>query len=749
MNRKKILLSLCIAMGVISASAETYRFQDTSLSPMERATDLVSHMTLEEKASQMVNMADAIPRLGVPSYRWWGECGHGVARSGNATMFPQNIGLAASFDEDLVQRMTDAIGDEARMLFAQSQKYGNEGKYTTLSFYSPSINIYRDPRWGRGQETFGEDPYLTGRMGVAYIKGLQGDDPKYLKAAACAKHFAAHSGPEEIKFGFGAAVEWDDLYETYFPAFKAAVKDGNVESVMGAYSMMNGEPGASSRYLMIDILREAWGFTGYTTSDCGAIYKLVSSGNSEDTNGEGSHTIAKTLPEACALAVNNGLNLECGGAFKGNIPKAVKQGLLSEKMLDQRLAELMASRFRLGLFDPQDKVPHNNVSPDIVNSKEHIDLAYETALKSLVLLENKDNVLPLGKDVNYVYVTGPLAHSCDALIGNYYGASDKMTTFYEGISGRMPLGMSTQYRPGVLLNHKGYNDWTVKEAPEADVVVACIGLTNMFEGEGTDAIASQTKGDMFDLEIPEAQLEFVKTIRQNIDKDVRKTSKKAKLIVVVASGTPLILTELREVADAIIYAWYPGQAGGYALADVLFGKESPSGRAPMTFVKSLEQLPDFVDYKMTGRTYKYMTEEPLYPFGFGLSYAKFAYSALKAPASVKAGEKVTISVEVKNTSKIDADEIVQLYVSTEGAGVGNVPLRRLADFKRVSLKAGETKVVTMEVEPVSVSVLKGKQQRWVESGVVKFSVGGGQPVAKTDAYVEGSFEVKGKKSLEL
>ncbi len=749
MKTKKLFLTLVMSVGALAVSAQQYPFQDSSLSPMERAQDLVSRLTLEEKASQMVNMADAIPRLGVPSYRWWGECGHGVARSGNATMFPQNIGLAASFDDDLVQRMTDAISDEARMLFNESQKYGNEGKYTTLSFYSPSINIYRDPRWGRGQETFGEDPYLTSRMGTAYIKGLQGEDPHYLKAAACAKHFAAHSGPEEIKFGFGAQVDWVDLYETYLPAFKSAVKDGDVESVMGAYSMMNGEPGASSKLLLSDILRDEWGFTGYTTSDCGAIHKLVSNGGGDkDTNGEGNFSVANTLPEACAIALRNGLNLECGAAFRTNLPLAVKQGFLSEELLDQRLAELMASRFRLGLFDDPDEVPYNDVKPDIVNSKKHIDLAYETAVKSLVLLENKNNTLPLGKDVNYIYVTGPLAHGCDGLIGNYYGASDKMTTFYEGIAGRMPLGMSTQYRPGVLIDSKGYNDWTVKEAPEADVVVACVGLTNMFEGEGTDAIASQTKGDMFDLQLPEAQLEFVKTIRKNIDAGIRGDHE-CKLVVVVASGTPLILTELKEVADAIIYAWYPGQAGGYALADVLFGNVSPSGRAPMTFVKGLEQLPDFINYEMTGRTYKYMTEEPLYPFGYGLSYAKFAYSNLNSPKVVKAGDAITMSVEVTNTSKIAADEIVQLYVSTEGAGVGKTPLRRLADYQRVTLRPNETKIVTLEVDPSSISELKGDRQRIVESGVVKFSIGGGQANSMTDAYVEGEFEIKGKSYLEL
>ena len=730
------------------ANTQTYPFQDTTLSFVERATDLVSRLTLKEKVSQMVNSAPAIPRLNVPAYRWWSECGHGVARSGNATLFPQNIGLAASFDEDLIFRMTDAISDEARMLYNQAKKYGNDGKYTGLSYYSPSINIYRDPRWGRGQETFGEDPYLTSRLGVAYIKGLQGDDPRYLKAGACAKHFAAHSGPEQIKFGFGAQVEWQDLYETYFPAFKAAVKEANVESVMGAYSRMNGEPGASSKFLLSDVLREEWGFTGYTTSDCGAVARLVSSGAAGEGDGEGSHSIARTLPEACAIALKNGLNLECGGVFLRNLPTAVQKGYLKEELIDQRLIELMVSRFKLGMFDDESKIPYNQVPADIINSKKHIDLAYETAVKSLVLLENKNNLLPLGKDVNYVYVTGPLGNSSDALIGNYYGASDKMTTFYEGIAGRMPLGMSIQYRPGVMLDHKGYNDWTVREAPEADVIVACVGLTNMFEGEGTDAIASKTKGDMYDLQIPEAQLNFIRTLRKNIEID--KHNKSPKLVVVVASGTPLILTELRELADAVIYAWYPGQAGGYALADVLFGKVSPSGRTPMTFVKSLDQLPAFIDYKMSsGRTYKFMKEEPLYPFGYGLSYATFEYSALQAPKVIKAGEVAKISVKIKNTSSIKADEIVQVYASTEEAGVGETPIRRLADFQRVSLKPNETKTITLEIKPESISYLKGKKQRIVEAGEVRFSVGGGQPLSKTAAFVEGSFKVKGKETLEL
>ncbi len=753
------LSSLLLGVAVASCSSPQpvqydYPFQNPELAPMERAADLVSRLTLEEKANQMVNEADAIERLGVPCYKWWSEAGHGVARSGNATIFPQNIGLAATFDEELINRMTSAIADEARMLYNAAREYGNEGKYTGLSFYSPSINIYRDPRWGRGQETFGEDPNLTGRLGAAYIKGLQGDHPTYLKVAACAKHFAAHSGPEEIKFGFGAVVDWQNLYETYLPAFKDAVQEGHVESVMGAYSKLNGEPGAASKTLMSDILRDDWGFTGYVTSDCGAIGRLVSNTQANSTTyGTESHSIAKTLPEAVALAIEYGLNLECGDIFRANIPLAVKRGYLAESLLDQRLTELMASRFRLGLFDDPELNPYNNVAADVVNSQKHQDIAYDAAVKSLVLLENKSNTLPLNSDVNYVYVTGPLGNSSDALIGNYYGASDKMVTFYEGIAGRMPLGMSTQYRPGVMLTERGYNDWTVQEAPEADVIVACVGLTNMLEGEGTDAIASQTHGDMFDLELPAAQMDFIRRLRASIDKqNQRRGGKGSKLVVVVASGTPLILTELREAADALIYAWYPGQAGGYALADLLFGRVSPSGRTPMTFVKSLEQLPPFIEYDMSkgvGRTYKYMKDEPLYPFGYGLSYTTFSYSTPTAPQSITAGEVATIEVEITNTGTMAADEVVQLYVSTEGAGEGYLPIRRLADFKRVSLAPHETRRVELRVAPEFTSSLEGERQRVVKSGIVRFSVGGGQPCEMTRAYMEGQYRIEGEATLEL
>ncbi len=710
-------------------------YQNQELSPEERAADLVSRMTLEEKASQMVNEAVAIPRLGVPSYMWWNECLHGVARSGKATIFPQSIGLGATFDPDLVRRMTDAISDEARALYMQAQRWGNDGKYTGLTFYSPNVNIYRDPRWGRGQETFGEDPYLTSRLGVAYVKGLQGDDPTYLKTAACAKHFAAHSGPEALRHGFNVEVSARDLNETYLPAFKALVQQGDVESVMAAYSRTNDEVCSASQTLLVDILKERWGFDGYITSDCGALWNFISN-----------HKVCKTGEEVAAMVLKAGLNLECGSLYVKSIPKAVEMGLVEESVVDLLLTRLMTTRFKLGLFDDVDKVYYNEVSEDIVNSPKHIDLAYETAVKSMILMENKGGVLPLKEDVNYIYVTGPFANHSDALIGNYYGANDLMTTFYEGIAGRMPRGMSIQYRPGVMPTHYGYNDWTVKEAPEADIVVACVGLTNMLEGEGTDAIASETMGDMIENSLPEPQMRFLKTLRANIDAANLKEGTSKKLVVVVASGTPLIMTEVSELSDALIYAWYPGQAGGYALADILFGRVSPSARTPMTFIKSLDQLPPFENYSMEGRTYKYMTEQPLYPFGYGLSYTTFDYSNLSCPTKIKAGETLKISVEVRNSGEMAADEIVQLYVSTNREGD---PIRRLAAFERVPLEPNESRVVDLVVEPEMMSSLTDDGRRVVERGEITISVGGGQPNVLTRSYLESKCKIVGSREIEL
>ncbi|MFI3319638.1 MAG: glycoside hydrolase family 3 N-terminal domain-containing protein [Rikenellaceae bacterium] len=739
MNFKSaVLAAFAVCAAMTTTASEILPYQNTTLSAEERAADLVSRMTLKEKCSQMATDAVAIPRLNVPAYRWWNEALHGVARSGKSTIFPQSIGMAATFDTDLIYRMTDAISDEARMLYLMAKQRGNDGKYTGLTFFSPNVNIYRDPRWGRGQETFGEDPFLTGSLGVAFVKGLQGDDGRYLKTGACAKHFAVHSGPEAKRHGYDAKVEWKDMYETYLPAFKDLVQKADVESVMGAYNRTNGEVCSGSPTMLRGILREEWGFTGWIVSDCGALGNFVND-----------HKVCKTTQEAAALAANNTLNLNCGWVYKSALAKAVEMDLVKEATVDSLVERLMVSRFKLGLFDDDKANPYNHVPFNLVDSRKHQDLAYETAVKSMVLLENKNNTLPISPKANYIYVTGTFANSSDALIGNYYGASDKMTTFYEGITGSMPQGMSIQYRPGVAPTQYGYNDWTVREAPEGDVVIACVGLTNMLEGEITDAILSQEKGDMVDLQLPEAQLRYLKNLRINIDAKNKKKGTDTRLVVVIASGTPLIMTEIKEWADALIYAWYPGQAGGEALGDLIFGKVSFSARTPMTFVKSLDQLPDYNTYDMAGRTYKYMKDMPLYPFGYGLSYTTFNYSDLVLPKTIKGGDSAEVTVTVTNTGKMTAEEVVQLYVSGGESWGADDPLRRLAAFTKVTLRPNESKSVTLTIDANSMSVLTDQKQRVVNAGAYKVSVGGGQPLPTTPSFVEGTYTIKGKKIIEL
>lgn len=717
-------------------AAEVPVYLDTNYSFRERAADLVSRMTLEEKVSQMCTDADSIPRLGVPTYRWWSECLHGIARNGNATVFPMPIGLAATFDDALVHEVADAISTEGRVLFEMARKRGNLSKYTGLTYYSPSINIFRDPRWGRGQETYGEDPFLTSTMGVAYVKGLQGDDPKYLKVAACAKHYAAYSGYSHDAKWFSNTTDVD-MYQTYLPAFKALVKEADVESVMGAYNIINDEPACGSRKYLVDILRGQWGFEGYVTSDCGALGRFINTYN-----------ICKTPADAAALAANSGLNLNCGWVYNSGLVKAVEKGLVKESTIDSLLTTLLTTRFKLGLFDNQQDVAYANIPWDKVDCKEHRDLAYEAAAKSFVLLENKNNTLPLGPDDHYVYVTGANANNQDALIGNYFGMNGQLTTFLEGISARMPKGMSLQYRPGVQLTKEAYNNWTTKEAPEADVVVACLGLTNALEGEGMDAIAADDHGEFPRLAIPEAQLSFLKKIRQTIEDPKNGYSHKSKLVVVLTGGCPVLLNEIRELADALIYAWYPGEEGGTAFADLLFGRISPSGHTPLTFVKSLDQLPPFDDYSMKGRTYRYMDSDVLYPFGYGLSYTTFDYSNLVCPEYVKAGEELKIKVDVKNTGKMQSDEVVQMYI-TDMESTVDTPVRQLCAFKRINLKPGETKTVELSVQPVSMSVVTPSLRRIIEEGKFSISVGNGQPLPQTANYLESEFVVEGNKEIEL
>lgn len=724
--------SFLLLIGVLFPtliSAQPYPYQDPTLSIEQRSKDLVSRMTLDEKVAQMMHAAPEIERLQLPAYNWWNECLHGVARAGNATVFPQAIGLASTFDENLLFRISTAISDEARAKYHAAVKKNNHIIYTGLTFWTPNVNIFRDPRWGRGQETYGEDPFLTARMGVQFVKGLQGDHPKYMKAAACAKHFAVHSGPERDRHVFNAKADNRDLYETYLPAFKALVSEANVEGVMCAYNRTNDKPCCGSDELLMKILRGDWKFDGYITSDCWALVDF-----------HDGHKVTANAVESAALAATNGVNLNCGSVYNPNLATAVKQGLINESVVDSLLVHLLKTRFKLGMFDPDEMNPYSRISPEVINCEAHRKLAYEAAVKSVVLLENKNKTLPLNKDIHYLFVTGPNANNNDALIGNYFGMSSNLTTILEGIVAKINPGSSVQYKQGVLLDRENVNpiDWTTSDAQQADAIVAVMGISWLLEGEEGESIASAQFGDLFDNSIPEHQMNFLRKLRKGYDKP---------LIVVVTAGSPLQISEISQLADAVIYAWYPGEEGGNAVADILFGNVSPSGRLPITFVKSAAQLPNYAEYSMNNRTYRFMKEEPLYPFGYGLSYTTFSYSNLILPPTVKAGESVTVSVNVTNTGTVAADEVVQFYLTDDQASV-RVPIRQLVGFKRVNLNPGETQRVEVVLNPEQLSVITDAGKRIVEPGTFSLTAGGGQPFKQT-AFVSGQFTVKGKKQLPL
>jgi beta-glucosidase len=656
------------------------KWLDTSISFEKRIDYLVASMTLDEKISQLSSDSPEIKRLQVPQYNWWNEALHGIARNGKATVFPQAIGLAATFDTDLALQVASAISDEARAKFNISQANGNFGQYAGLTFWTPNINVFRDPRWGRGQETYGEDPYLTSRIGIAFVKGLQGNNAKYLKTAACAKHFAVHSGPEELRHNFNVSPSKKDLYETYLPAFEALVTEAKVEGVMGAYNAVYNSPVCSSTFLLKDLLRDQWGFKGYIVSDCGALGDIYKG-----------HKIAKTEAEAAALALNAGLNLNCGYIYGKSLKTAVTEGLTSEKIVDQRLKQLMMTRFKLGLFDAVQDNPYNAIPSSVIHSQEHVDLARKTALKSIVLLKNDNNTLPLSKEVKIPYVTGPFAFSNDVLLGSYYGTTSNMVTVLEGITDKLSLGSSLEYRMGVLPFNKNINplNWATQVPKTADVTIAVVGLSADFEGEEVDAIASPSKGDKKDLKLPQNQIDYIKELAAN---------KKGPLVLVVASGSAVALGELYDLADAIVLMWYPGEQGGNAVADVLFGDESPSGHLPITFPKSIVQLPPFEDYSMKGRTYKYMEAEPLFPFGFGLSYVSFTYNDIAISKNkIKKKGKISISCNVKNEGQMDSDDVSQLYLVPLVAQ-DILPKYKLLRFKRTKLKSNTTEKVIFDLD---------------------------------------------------
>jgi len=872
-----LLVTISCASGIAqtqpgrAGSALPYLNPDIPLE--QRVIDLVSRMTLDEKVRQMLYNAPAIERLRVPSYNWWSEALHGVARAGKATVFPQAIGLAATWDDKLMLRVASVISDEARAKYHDALRHNRRGIYEGLTFWSPNINIFRDPRWGRGMETYGEDPYLAGRLGVEFVKGMQGDNPTYLKTVATPKHFAVHSGPEPDRHLFDAIVDERDLRETYLPAFRATVVEANAQSVMCAYNRFRGEPCCGSNELLERILRKEWGFSGYVVSDCWAIMDFYAF-----------HNVDKTAPQAAARALLAGTDLNCGVTYD-SLGVAVRRHLVSEALVDTAVKRLFRARFKLGMFDPDARVPYAQIPITNNDSKEHQQLALEATQKSIVLLKNEGDLLPLRSAMRTIAVIGPNANDVDLLLGNYNGLPSNPVTPLEGLRQKAPKGTSIIYaqgcdlarnmpafevvpanvlfseqagakRPGLtaeyfnndslygnpaltrvdrqvdfgwwedspargvradsfsvrwsgmivpplsgryvlgarafggsrlwlsdsilfdasdrhsvmtqwkyvdLLAGKDYRvqleywdrradanaqliwskpkpnmfEEALGAARKADVVVLMMGLSPRLEGEEMPVDVPGFKGgDRVEIGLPREQEELLKA--------VVATGK--PVVLVLLNGSAVAVNWAAENVPAIIELWYPGQAAGLALADVLFGNVSPAGRLPVTFYKSTDQLPPFSNYNMEGRTYRYFKGDPLFPFGHGLSYTRFEYTNLRTPASVRAGETISISVDVKNNGARKGEEVVQLYVTEVGASVP-VPVRSLQGFRRISLKPGEKRSVTFVLEPRQVSIVSAQAKRIVEPGTIEISVGGKQPGFKGVADTHTSGVVSGRLAI--
>lgn len=657
------------------------RYLDESLTFEERAEALVSEMTLEEKVYQTLHGAPPIERLDVKAYNYWNEALHGVARAGTATVFPQAIGLAATFDEDFLEEIAVAVSDEGRAKFNAQQKYGDYDIYKGLTFWSPNVNIFRDPRWGRGHETFGEDPYLTSRLGVRFIEGMQGKHEKYMKVAACAKHFAVHSGPEDERHSFNAITSEQDLRETYLPAFEACVKEADVEVVMGAYNRTNDEPCCGSKRLLEDILRGEWQFKGHVTSDCWAIKDFHEF-----------HMVTSTPVESVALAMNRGCDLNCGNIY-GNLLKAVQDGLVKEETITRAVVRLFTTRMKLGLFDSQEKVPYNTIDYRVVDCEEHKKLNERAARKSVVLLKNENDLLPLElSKIKTIGVIGPNANNRKALVGNYEGTASEYITVLEGIQRYVGDEARVLYSQGCHLckdriqglaepNDRMAEVRAVADA--SDVIIACMGLDASLEGEEGDEGNEFASGDKPNLELPGLQEEVLK--------ELVKTGK--PIVLVLLSGSALAVTYAEEHIPVIMQGWYPGARGGKAIADILFGKASPEGKLPVTFYRTTEELPDFKDYSMKNRTYRYMKQEALYPFGFGLSYTDFEVTKAELSSdTIAEGEQIRVQASLKNMGEMAGAETIQVYIHACMEDAPNIQLKAL---KKVELQPGEEKEVSL------------------------------------------------------
>jgi len=703
MNTRLLLFLSLLTLSISAARAQDKIIYKDASQPIDlRVKDLVSRLTLKEKVSLLGYNSQAVPRLGIPAYNWWNEALHGVARAGEATVFPQAIGMSATFNDDLLKQVATAISTEARAKYNLAIAQDRHLQYMGLTFWTPNINIFRDPRWGRGQETYGEDPYLTAHMGTAFVHGLQGDDPKYLKVSATAKHFAAHSGPEASRDTFDVTVDEKDLRETYLYAFHTLVTNG-VESVMSAYNSINGVPNSINKVLLTDILRKEWGFKGHVVTDCGALDDVFQT-----------HKALPNAVETAAAAIKAGINLDCSTILQDDVIEAINQKLLTEKEVDQSLSALLKTEFKLGFYDDPNASPYHTYGADSVHNESHIALARKIAQQSMVLLKNNNNILPLNKSTySSIMVVGPNSTSFDALVANYGGVSNRVVNFVEGITGAAGPGTRVGYDMGC-----DYKDTIhfggIWAAGNADVTIAVMGLSPVLEGEAGDAFLSNNGGDKKDLSLPASEIAYMKQLRRDVHKPI---------ILVITAGSDVDVDAVAAYADAIIFAWYPGEQGGNALADIVFGKISPSGHLPLTFYKSITNVPNYKDYNMKGRTYRYYDGPVQYPFGFGMSYTSFAYTlANTLQPEYKPTDIIKATVSVENTGKMDGDEVVQAYITYPN--IDRMPIKELKAFKRVTVNKGEKQSVDLSIPVTELQKWDLATHKWkIYPGTYKITFG--------------------------
>ncbi len=712
--RKKFSLFIIALMAIRLGLAQTVPpFRDTQLSFEKRVDDLLSRLTLEEKVKQMMHAAPAIERLNIPAYNWWNEVLHGVARTPyHTTSYPQAIGMAATWDTNSLRTMADYSAMEGRAIYNIAIKEGKAGEsYLGLTYWTPNINIFRDPRWGRGQETYGEDPFLTAMLGKAFVNGLQGDNPRYLKAAACAKHFAVHSGPEMTRHSDNVTPSLYDLWDTYLPAFKELVVNAKVAGVMCAYNAVNTQPCCANDLLMNDILRHQWNFTGYVTSDCWAIDDFFRY-----------HKTHKDATSSAIDALIHGTDVECGNSVYIKLLDAVKDGSIKETQLDVSLRRLFMIRFRLGMFDPPEMVPFANTKQSELESAAHKEQALKMARQSIVLLKNQDHLLPLSKKNRRIALLGPNADNKISILGNYNGTPSRIYTVLDGLKDKLGDNTEIYYEKAISFTNDTLVDMVTlkKKLSQMDLIIFAGGISPELEGEEMPVkVEGFSGGDRTSIKLPANQTRFMQWLKS--------TGK--PVVFVMMTGSALAIPWEAENIPAIINGWYGGQSAGTAIADVLFGDYVPAGRLPVSFYRSDKDLPEFSNYSMDGRTYRYFKGETLFPFGYGLSYTKFHYENLKLPATLKKGTNLNIDVSVTNTGKFNGEDVVEIYVSHLGKKV-HAPIRALKGFQRISLRSGESRLLHYTLTAEDLSLVNENGYTYEPEGSIMISVGGGQPGQK-------------------